>query len=92
MINLKTETIFPISEAPKHYPGTRPHQATAIRHALRGVNGTLLESLMVGGRRVTSVEAIHRFVIALNSPERSQKRSISSDDNSVDQQLDAAGF
>ena len=51
------ETLIPINAVPKRLPG-RPHISTVYRW----MNSGKLESLMIGGRRWTSVEAISRFV------------------------------
>lgn len=40
--------------------------ATAWRWAIKGVRGVKLESLAVGGRRITSAEAFERFIAATN--------------------------
>lgn len=60
MIDLSTETIFPVSEAPKHIPG-RPSKASCWRWVLQGVGGIKLESILIGGKRFTSHEAVQRF-------------------------------
>ncbi|MFO0905859.1 MAG: DUF1580 domain-containing protein [Pirellulales bacterium] len=51
--------------------------ATAWRWALKGVRGVKLESLTVGGRRVTSAEAFDRFVTATN-PEATATQRVKS--------------
>ncbi len=60
MIDLSNETVFPVSEAPKHIPG-RPSQASVWRWVLNGVGGVKLESILIGGKRFTSAESIQRF-------------------------------
>lgn len=60
MIDLSTEMVFPVSEAPKHIPG-RPSQASVWRWVLKGVGGVKLESILIGGKRFVSAEAIQRF-------------------------------
>jgi len=60
MIDLSTETIFPVSEAPEHIPG-RPSKASVWRWVLTGVGGIKLESILIGGKRFTSAESIQRF-------------------------------
>ena len=60
MIDLSTETVFPVNEAPKHIPG-RPSQASVWRWVLNGVGGVKLESILIGGKRFTSSESIQRF-------------------------------
>lgn len=51
------ENLIRIAEVPKHLPG-RPDVSTVYRWLNQGK----LESLMIGGRRWTSVQAIARFV------------------------------
>ena len=51
------ENLIRIAEVPKHLPG-RPDVSTVYRWLNQG----RLESLMIGGRRWTSTEAIQRFV------------------------------
>ncbi|QDU47370.1 hypothetical protein Mal52_58990 [Symmachiella dynata] len=60
MIDLSTEDVFPVSEAPKHIPG-RPSQASCWRWVLHGVGGIKLESILIGGKRFVSAEAVQRF-------------------------------
>lgn len=47
--------------------GSRLHVATVHRWSLRGVRGHRLESVRVGGRLLTSRQAVHRFLNALNT-------------------------
>ncbi|MFN9433711.1 MAG: DUF1580 domain-containing protein [Planctomycetota bacterium] len=61
MIDLSIETVFPVSEAPQHIPG-RPSKGSCWRWVLQGVGGIKLESILIGGKRFTSHEAIQRFV------------------------------
>lgn len=60
MIDLQAETIISIAEAPRHIPG-RPSLATVWRWVLNGTRAGKLDSILIGGRRFTSVEAIQRF-------------------------------
>jgi len=62
-IDIHSERMIPFTEAPGHIPG-RPHLATVHRWRLRGTRGVRLESVLVGGKRFTSAEAIERFVDA----------------------------
>jgi hypothetical protein len=59
----KNERLLRIRKAPKFVPGN-PHVATVWRWILHGVRGHKLESILVGGQRFTSVEAIERFIAA----------------------------
>lgn len=65
MIDPRAEQLIPIGEAAAHIPG-RPHRATIWRWIQRGIRGVVLDSVRVGGRRYTSVEAIHRFILAFD--------------------------
>jgi hypothetical protein len=62
-MSIDTTREVPISfhQAPKHIPG-RPHVSTLHRWRLKGTRGRRLETFLVGGRRFTTVEAIHRFL------------------------------
>ncbi len=60
MIDIVTETVIPIAGAPQHIPG-RPSVATVWRWVLSGTRAGKLESILIGGRRFTSVESIQRF-------------------------------
>lgn len=62
-IDIQSERMVPFTEAPSHIPG-RPHLATVHRWRLRGARGVRLESVLVGGKRFTSQEAIQRFIDA----------------------------
>jgi hypothetical protein len=65
MIDLTRETPIPLAKAAKVYTNRQGDQgvnvATVWRHATRGVRGVKLESMMVGGIRMTSKEAVLRF-------------------------------
>ena len=66
MIDIATEQVISLTEATKRLPG-RPHLSTIWRWFARGVRGQKLETVIVGGRRYTSVEAIDRFVAATSA-------------------------
>ena len=60
------ESLIPIQKASGHIPG-RPHLATVHRWFMHGLRGGIkLETVLVGGRRFTSREAIQRFVDRLS--------------------------
>ena len=65
MIDTEKEHLKLLSRASADVPGN-PHCSTLIRWALRGVKGIKLETVVVGGRRFTSVEAIRRFIERLS--------------------------
>ena len=58
------EPLLPLVQAVENATGRRPHLSTVLRWCTRGVRGIQLESWMVGGRRLTSVQAVRRFVDA----------------------------
>ena len=66
MIDLSTETLIPWQQVAKYVPG-QPHVSTLHRWRLRGVRGIRLETLLIGGKRFSSREAITRFIVALNA-------------------------
>lgn len=97
MIDFQTENIIPICEAPKFVPG-RPHLATVIRWFGRGIRGVRLETALCGGRRFTSLEAIHRFFAATTAAgdgqpvqARTPHRRLA-DHTAADAELRAAGW
>ena len=58
---LSGETHLTFAEAASRAPG-KPHIATIWRWAMKGVRGVRLESFCCGAKRLTSVEALERFV------------------------------
>jgi hypothetical protein len=66
VLDHRSEQLIPLSQVPDHLPrtnaGNRPHPATIYRWVSRGIRGTKLETIRIGGRRLTSVEAIDRFI------------------------------
>lgn len=63
MIDIQNETLVPVSKIPSYFPG-RPHLATCWRFIQKGIRGIRLESVLCGGKRFTSLEALQRFVEA----------------------------
>lgn len=61
MIDIQTETLVPVNKIPSHFPG-RPHLATCWRFIQRGCRGVKLETVLCGGKRFTSLEALQTFV------------------------------
>jgi hypothetical protein len=62
-IDPKIEHLYSLAAAAKLLPG-EPHLATLHRWRSRGVKGVKLETLVIGGRRFTSLEALGRFIEA----------------------------
>lgn len=69
MIDVASERLFPLSEAPGHVPaksrGRRVGLSTVYRWASGGIRGVTLETVPVGGVRYTSEEALVRFYARL---------------------------
>ena len=63
MFDFQTEETIPIAELPKQLP-SRPHISTVWRWIKRGCRGVRLETVLIGGKRFTSKEAVDRFVHA----------------------------
>ena len=65
MIDLQNESLIPVREVPSHLPtstaGQKVHVATVWRWIKRGCRGVKLETLLLGGSRLTSLEALQRF-------------------------------
>lgn len=72
MIDPRFEVTFPVSRISEHVPRVRGARKLAISTGYRwistGVRGVVLESLMIGGTRCTSEEALQRFFERLTSP------------------------
>lgn len=68
MIDLKFERLRAFNQAARVLPkGSRPNQSTWWRWWRHGVRGVRLETVIVGGKRYTTDEAVLRFVAALNA-------------------------
>jgi hypothetical protein len=63
-MSLLAETSITLAQASHRLP-TRPALSTLWRWRTKGVRGVKLETALVGGRRVTSIEALERFVAAI---------------------------
>jgi hypothetical protein len=102
MINITAEAIFPFAKLPaemERLTGDRIHRATAERWRMRGCRGVRLETVLIGGKRYCSSEALQRFVEATtaaadgtsvasaSTPAAAQKRH-----DHACRQLDAAGI
>lgn len=74
MINISNERLYSLSNAAEHLPrrrsGQRPSPSTLYRWARTGLNGSLLETVQVGGTLCTSLEALQRFFERLTSVEK----------------------
>ena len=97
MIDLEHERLLSFSEAAATLPG-RPNTCTLHRWRLRGCRGVKLETALVGGRRVTSREALQRFsdrTIAAATGEQSAGRTPRQRERRIaaaERELDKAGI
>ena len=70
MIDRTRERLIPIGRVPEHeqlWPdGKAPHPETVARWARKGCRGVRLETVLVGGRRYSSAEAVDRFIRELS--------------------------
>ena len=71
-------------------PGSNLCSRTFLRWATAGVRGIRLETIKVGGKRLTSVAAMERFLAATqNDP---QPRAATIDERAADKVLEAYGL
>lgn len=67
-IDVQTETLISFNDARSEFrDGRRKSLATLHRYRLNGVRGVKLETVLIGGLRYTSREAIDRFIAAQNA-------------------------
>lgn len=60
---IRDEKLFPLVQAVENATGQRPHLATVLRWTMKpNRHGLQLESVFLGGRRLTSIEAVRRFM------------------------------
>lgn len=64
-IDLSAESVIGMPEASRRLPGC-PNLSTLHRWRLHGCRGHKLDTVLVGGRRYTSIEALDRFLAAIN--------------------------
>ncbi len=58
---------LPIVRAVELATGRRPHLSTVLRWCIRGSRGIRLDSRVLGGRRLTTVDAVHRYMDAVTA-------------------------
>ena len=63
-MQLDNEKLLPVVAAIETATGVKVHLSTALRWCQFGADGILLESVVLGSRRMTSVEAVRRFTKA----------------------------
>jgi len=98
MIDISTETVITLKEAARQAPcrrrGRPTNVTTLFRWSTKGLRGHTLETMLYGGVRCTSVEALQRFLFALNSGDvaSSNAAAAAADDAIVDAGLRAHGL
>jgi hypothetical protein len=83
MIDFETEKLISLAEAAKLIPparrGKKTHLSTVLRWILQGADGVRLEGVRLGGRWMTSRQALQRFADRLTpdleTPQRNPPRS-----------------
>jgi len=63
-MTIRGEKLFPVIKAVEMATGNRIHPTTTWRWRTKGIRGLTLETRVLGGRTLTSVEAVHRFMDA----------------------------
>jgi hypothetical protein len=64
VIDLATEQLISVADARARLPGTKPGAKIGMATLTRWIRSGLLESVKLGGRRFTSIEALQRFAVA----------------------------
>ena len=90
MIEIRNETVIPLADAPKHLPG-RPHVSSLYRWCQR--KRRALETVKIGGRVFTSLEALERFAEQRSGPttESPSSADAARRHEQAEAELDAAG-
>jgi hypothetical protein len=71
-IDVEKETLIHFRDARSEFHNGRRHSLASLhRWRLHGVRGTRLETVLIGGLRYTSREAIGRFIAAQNAAQES---------------------
>ena len=68
-INVENENLITLMQASRLFPPDGKSPATMARWIQRGVRGVKLATIVIGGRRLTSQEAVRRFIAAQNVDE-----------------------
>ncbi len=89
-IDVDTEDMLTLGEACRAIPPKGISPATMARWIQRGVRGSRLETVLIGGRRLTSRESLARFYAEQNRSETptpaispSQRRTMAESANRV---------
>lgn len=71
------EKLVSLVDGYEQVTGKRPHLSVPWRHSQYGVGGVRLEFVIFGNRRMTSIEAVHRFIVARTGPRMSRDAIVS---------------
>ena len=85
MIDIQNESIIAFRDLPawtEENLGTRISPNTCHRWRLRGVRGIRLSTILIGGSRCTSVEALQRFFEASTQAQDGESATVASLDAS----------
>lgn len=67
MIDVSVERPITFNEAARYLPeDRRPNFSTWWRWSTAGVRGVRLETILIGGRRYTTAQAVERFIASSN--------------------------
>ncbi len=100
MIDIEKETLITMNDVCLMFPGRaaskRISLSTVWRWTLRGHKGVMLDSIVVGGKRYTSKQAVQRFVESLN-PDKyvgdcRPSVVVADSQRDITRELDACGF
>jgi hypothetical protein len=91
VIDIGNEQLVPLHEVPRLLPtrgnGKRIHISAVYRWAQRGVRGTRLEVIRVGGTTYTSREALQRFAAQPTEPFQAAKPKTAGRERQIDSAL-----
>ena len=69
-LDFRREQAIPLADVPRYVPkrrGKKVHYSTVYRWATKGARGRKLETILSGGLRYTTIEAVQRFLDATPS-------------------------
>jgi hypothetical protein len=98
LINSRIEELISLADAARLLParrrGKKPHISCLYRWTTAGCRGVILDSVMVGGTRCTSREALARFIEALSGRDvsRIRNQSVEMRTEQLEQGLDEEGI
>jgi hypothetical protein len=61
------DRLYPVPTAAEKLTGQRPHPTTTCRWVRRGLNGHVLPSMIVSGKRMTTLSAMRDFLAAVTA-------------------------